>query len=263
MNKKRILFLWLLCAIPFTATRASGQNPSPASAGTREQSENTWSIGGGFIISPRPYRDTDPKFFPVPVVTGRYKRFFFQGIRGGVDLIQKGSFTTSAFAQARFRGLEPEDSDFLEGMSARRKSADAGLEMIYRGRPVGFRLGLISDILGRSKGQEASFLITSGIPLGKKGIILGGIGPRWLSSNRVDYYYGVRPEEVRPNRPAYSGTSTWNLDINVTLLLKLGERWDFTVLFNREGFGSNITASPLIEQTAGYSMVSSLTYRIK
>jgi outer membrane protein len=218
-----------------------------------------WSIGGGFIASPRPYVGTDPQFFPIPVVDVRYKRWFIQGIRGGYDILQKGDFTGSLYAQARFRGLEPDTSPFLEGMQPRKKSADGGGELVYRGRPVGFRVGVVSDLLGRSKGQEVSFLAVTGAPLGRVLVLLGA-GPRWLSSNRVDYYYGVRNDEAREGRPAFRGQSTWNLDINLTVRWKITDRWSLFSLVNREGFGSGISDSPLVDQSADYSWISSLTY---
>jgi hypothetical protein len=39
--------------------------------------------------------------------------------------------------------------------------------------------------------------------------VLAGIGPRWLSRNHVDYYYGVCEIEATPSRPAYSGKATY------------------------------------------------------
>jgi outer membrane protein len=194
------------------------------------------------------------------VLNVRYKRFFFQGIRGGFDVVQKGKFTANVFAQARFRGLEPDDSPFLEGMTERKKSLDGGAEVIYQGRPVGFRIGVVSDMLGRSSGQEVSFLAVTGAPLGRLGVVLVGFGPRWLSANRVDYYYGVRDDEARPDRPAYEGEATWNLDLNVTTILNITPRLSLFVLFNREGLGSAIENSPLVDRSAAYSLVTSFTY---
>ncbi len=145
------------------------------------QDQTQWSVGGGFIASPRPYIGTDPKFFPIPVMGLRHKGWFVQGIRGGYDVVQKGALTGSLFAQARLRGLEPEASPFLAGMEPRRKSVDAGGELIYRGRPLGFRAAFLTDVLGRSKGQEMSLSAVTGVPFGRA-LILLGVGPRWLST---------------------------------------------------------------------------------
>ncbi len=252
----------ILTSIPGFADESSeikGEQEPAAAPGVREDNFS-WALGGGFIASPRPYKGTSAKFFPVPVLNVRYKRLFFQGIRGGFDVIQKGKWTANVFAQARFRGLEPDDSPFLEGMTERRKSMDAGAELTYQGRPVGFRVGVVSDVLGRSKGQEVSFLAVTGAPLGKLGLVLVGFGPRWVSANRVDYYYGVREDEARLGRPAYQGEATWNLDLNVTTILNISKKLTLLVLFNREGLGSAIEDSPLVDRSAAYALVTSFTY---
>ena len=230
------------------------------SSEAEEDGEFEFSLGAGVIVSPRPYVGTRARVFPIPAIEIEYKRWFLQGIRGGYSFIQSGAFSGNLFAQVRFRGLEPENSPFLEGMDARRKSLDAGIEFIYRGRPVGFRATALTDTLGRSKGQEISLLATSGVPLGPAGIILVGIGPRWLSHSRVDYYYGIRDYEATASRPFYVGTSTWNLDINVTGIFNLGSKWRLLALMNREGFGSAIRNSPIVDKTSAYSFVSSLSY---
>ena len=224
------------------------------------QKDLTWSLGAGFIASPRPYMGTNARVFPIPALSLEYKRWFVQGIRGGYSFVKSNRFTANVFAQARFRGLEPEDSPFLAGMEERKKSMDAGLEFIYSGRPVGFRASFLTDTLGRSNGQEVSLLAVSGVPLGNRGVILVGIGPRWLSQNRVDYYFGVRESEATLARPAYTPEPTWNLDINVTAIINVSSKWSLLALVNREGLGSSIKNSPIVERSSAYGLVASLSY---
>jgi outer membrane protein len=235
---------------------AQSDNPAPGVS----QDELTWSLGAGFIASPRPYIGTDARVFPIPALGLQYKRWFVQGIRGGYSFLKSDRLTANLFAQARFRGLEPDDSPYLEGMEERKKSMDAGVELIYSGRPVGFRTSVLTDTLGRSNGQEVSLLAVSGVPLGGRGIVLVGVGPRWLSQSRVDYYYGVRDDEATPLRPAYTGKATWNLDINVTAIINMSSKWSFLALLNREGLGAGIKNSPLVERTSAYALVTSLSY---
>jgi outer membrane protein len=190
-----------------------------------------------------------------------YKGWFFRGIRGGYSFIRTERFTASLYAQARFSGLESDSSPFLRGMEDRKKSMDAGIELSYRGRPVGFRVNYLGDVLGRNKGQEATFLVTSGVPLKRRGIVLAGIGPRWLSKNHVGYYYGVRDIEATPSRPAYSGKATYNLDINITAIINLSSHWRWIAIVNREGFGAGIKDSPIVDRNSSYAFITSLNYK--
>ena len=148
-------------------------------------------------------------------------------------------------------------------MTTRRMSADAGAELVYRARPVGFRFNVLSDVLGRNSGQEISLQAVTGAPLGRGSFLLAGIGPRWVSANRVDYYYGVSEGEARPDRPAYQGTASWNWDLSVGASIRLTGNWSLFALFSREAFGRPIENSPIVSGPAAYSMITSLTYRLR
>ena len=221
------------------------------------------SLGGGVILAPRPYEGASAAIIPVPVVNVRYKRLFAEGIRGGVRFLQSGQLTGNAYLQANFEGLDSTDSPYLEGMTNRSMSADAGAELVYRARPVGFRFNVLSDVLGRNSGQEVSLQALTGAPLGRGSFLLAGIGPRWVSATRVDYYYGVSSSEARPDRPEYRGTSSWNWDLSIGANVRVTGKWSLFALFSREAFGSAIENSPVVSGPAAYSMITSLTYRLR
>jgi MipA family protein len=103
--------------------------------------------------------------------------------------------------------------------------------------------------------------VTSGVPLGRRGIVIGGIGPRWLSKNHVDYYYGVRGNEAAPSRPAYSGKATYNLDINITAIINLSPHWRWIIIYNRDGFGEGIKDSPIVDRNSSNAFITSLNYK--
>ena len=221
------------------------------------------SLGGGVIVAPRPYEGASAAVIPIPVVTVRYKRLFAEGIRGGVRFLQSGQLTGNAYLQANFEGLDSTDSPSLEGITNRQMSADAGAEIVYRARPVGFRFNVLSDVLGRNSGQEVSLQALTGAPLGRGSFLLAGIGPRWVSATRVDYYYGVSSSEARPDRPEYRGTSSWNWDLSIGANIRVTGKWSLFALVSREAFGSPIENSPLASVPAAYSMITSLTYRLR
>jgi outer membrane protein len=221
------------------------------------------SIGGGVVFAPRPYVGASSAVIPVPVVNVRYKKLFVEGIRGGYQFLQSGQLSGNAYLQANFEGLEETDSPYLEGMTNRSMSADAGAELVYRARPVGFRFNVLSDVLGRNGGQEVSLQALTGAPLGRGSFLLAGIGPRWVSATRVDYHYGVSAAEARAGRPEYRGTSSWNWDLSLGANIRLTGNWSLFALFSREAFGDAIENSPVVNGPAAYSMITSLTYRLR
>jgi outer membrane protein len=248
------------------AALANDDQPKPPAvqeAPARTSSSVDLSVGGGVVFGPRPYVGASNTVIPIPVVNVRYKNLFVEGIRGGYRFLQSGQLTANAYLQANFEGLESTDSPYLEGMRNRSMSADAGAELVYRARPVGFRVNVLSDVLGRNSGQEISLQALTGAPLGRGSFLLAGIGPRWVSATRVDYYYGVSAAEARPDRPEYRGTSSWNWDLSLGANIRLAGNWSLFALFTREAFGSAIEDSPVVGGPAAYSMITSLTYRLK
>jgi MipA family protein len=221
------------------------------------------SLGGGVVMAPRPYVGASEAVIPIPVVNVRYKWLFAEGIRGGAQFLRQGKLAGNIYLQANFEGLDAEDSPFLEGMESRSISADAGVEIVYRARPVGFRVNVLTDVLGRNNGQEFSVQAVTGAPLGSRGFLLASIGPRWVSANRVDYNYGVRESEATPVRPAYTGTASWNWDLTLGATVRLKGKWSLFALFSREAFGKPIEQSPIVDRKAGYSLISSLTYALR
>jgi len=244
---------------PISAPPPAGAAPPSASAGGPLE----MSIGFGTVVGPRPYLGASPTIIPIPVINLRYKRVFVEGTRGGIQFLRAGALTGTAHLQANFEGLESDHSPRLDGMSDRQMSADGGIEIAWRARPVGARVAFLSDVLGRNGGQEISVQATTGAPLGRQGFLLVGIGPRWLSGNRVDYAYGVRPEEARPGRPAYAGSSTWNWDLSIGAPYRPQPRWTWFVLVNREGFGNSIRQSPIVGRGSSYTAVAYVSYRVR
>jgi outer membrane protein len=221
------------------------------------------SVGGGVVLAPRPYVGASEAVFPIPVFSVRYKWLFAEGIRGGAQFLRRGKLAGNVYLQANFEGLKADDSPYLAGMETRSTSADAGVEVVYRARPVGLRVNVLTDVLGKNNGQELSVQAVTGAPLGSRGFLLASIGPRWISANRVDYYYGVRESEATPDRPAYKGTSSWNWDLTLGATARIAGKWSVFVLFSREAFGRPIEQSPIVDRTAGYSLISSLTYALR
>jgi outer membrane protein len=260
-----LLAIAALLGVPGSASADDPQAGKPAVPPSVRQSTDhlDLSLGGGVVMAPRPYVGASEAVIPIPVVNIRYKWLFAEGIRGGAQFLRQGTLAGNVYLQANFEGLEAKDSPFLEGMETRSISADAGVEVVYRARPVGFRVNVLTDVLGRNNGQEFSVQAVTGAPLGSRGFLLAAIGPRWISANRVDYNYGVRASEATPDRPAYTGTASWNWDLTLGATVRVTGKWSVFALFSREAFGKPIEQSPIVDRKAGYSLISSLTYALR
>lgn len=219
-----------------------------------------WSLGAAVISSPEPYVGADNETIVVPALSLSYKKFFFRGIVAGYELFERDGFTASAIARARFAGYDADDSPFLSGMEDRRKSADAGLELDWQpSRRIGFQLTPTTDVLGRSDGQEVTFDVYVPLRFGPARIE-PRVGAIWQSSDFVDYYYGVRPEEARPGRPAFRGESAVNLGAGVSLFTPVARRLILQSFVRVERLDDKIEESPIVDRKTAVTGFAALSY---
>ncbi len=236
---------------------ASGPPPSPQPA-----SGFQWSLGLGVVSSPRPYVGVDNKITPIPLIELTYKDWYVQGIQGGYHFIKTEKFTFDARIGLVFAGLDPEDSPELAGMNKKDSSVDAGF--VFDWKPGKYRLStsIYTDILGVSNGQQAA---TDFSRMWIFNRFLWGIQPSvgvvWQSSNMVNYYAGVTPEEARPGRPVFIGHSAVNFRASLLGFLHFSPRIRLTALLRVQRLDDEISESPIIDESRGFFALVGVTYR--
>ena len=223
-------------------------------------SRNGWSLGVAVISSPEPYVDADNETLVVPALSITAGRFSFRGIAAAWQLGEWGDFEAEAILRARFSGYDAEDSPFLEGMEDRRKSADLGLELTWERERFGLRLTPAVDVLGRSDGVEVG--LDAFVPIRFGPVRLEPrVGAAWQSADLVDYYYGVRPEEARPGRPAWRGESTVNATAGLFVFSPLTQRLLLQSFLRLERLGPEIEDSPIVADATALTAFAAVSYR--
>lgn len=250
MRRKSITLAFLLGLA--TAAAALAQPPDP--------NKPQFALGLAVISSPEPYEGADNETLVVPAISFSYKRFYFRGIYAGFSLLDQSGIEVDLIARPRFGGYDAEDSPFLRGMEDRRISADLGFQMEWEGERFGLRLTPVTDVLDRSGGQEVAFDVL--FPFQRGPFRLEPrIGAVWLSADSANYYYGVRPEEARPGRPAYEPGSTVNLTAGVFGFAPVTRKWVFQGFVNVDRLGGDILDSPIVDQDLGWTAFAGLSYQ--
>lgn len=221
-----------------------------------------WSLGLGVISSPRPYVGVDNQITPIPLLELNYKKWYVQGIQAGYHFIDTGTFTFDARVGFVFTSLDPDDSPELEGMEKRNPSVEAGF--VFDWKPGKYRLStsLYTDILGNSKGQQAATDFSRMWTFNRyQWGIAPSIGVVWQSSNFVNYYVGVTPEEARPGRPEFVGHSALNFRSGIFGFFHLTERVRLTGLLRFQRLDNEISESPIVDQSRGFFGLIGVTYQ--
>jgi len=236
--------LILLSSLPLMAQdEAAGPAPSPTPSPVQ------WALGLGVYSSPRPYVGAENSTILGPVVELSYKKLYVQGIQAGYQFFDTGRFSLDARAGIVFNGLDPEDSDALEGMNKRRPSIEGGF--LFAWKPGKYRLSTAAytDLLGRSYGQQASVDFSRTWTFNRyQWGFAPSIGVVWQSSNFVDYYYGVTPEEARPGRPPFSGRSVINFRSSLFAFFYVNMRVRLAGYVAIQRLDNEILDSPIVDQ---------------
>jgi len=255
--KTRILFsiIVLLTSLPlFAQDESPPQTPPPSPV--------QWSLGLGVVSSPRPYVGTDNSVLAMPLVELYYKKLYVQGIRAGFHLFEKGDLAFDARARIVFAGLDPDDSPELDGLSERKSSIEGGFALEWSPGKYLLSATAFTDLLGRSGGQEAGLDFSRAWTFAQyRWGLTPSIGVIWQSSDFVDYYVGVAPEEARPGRPPFQGESAFNFRASVLAFYRLTMRVTFVGLLRIQRLDSEVSTSPIVDEPRGYFGLLGVTYR--
>lgn len=208
---------------------------------------NAWRgfVGAGIIALDHPVAER--KAFLLPLASVSYRDTFYLNIgKVGVWLIKSADRRARIGVALKARGgYDPEEIDGLAGMDERDTSAEAGVNGIWRTRPVTVSFGVYTDVSDKSNGNSALLGLSHPFRLSERWSLIPSLGAEWLSTEVVDYYYGVKPSEAISNRPAYAGQSSVNIRAALMAHYKLTPAWSLFGGASVTRLGSGITDSPI------------------
>jgi len=220
---------------------------------------SSFHVGGGAFVQTEPYAGKDARVYPAPVVAYEGERLYIRSAIVGYRIIADKGVMIGPQVQPRIEGFSGDDSPFLHGMHTRNWSVDGGVN-IEAVTPIGLLgVSIVSDLLGRNRGQEVEFRYLIMFPLFGFHFIPSG-GVRWKSDNLVNYYYGVRPDEVRPGRPAYQGEQAFDPFLRLVVRHSLTKHWSLFSDAQYEWLAGEIANSPIVSKDYQFSITSGVLY---
>ncbi|MVT05945.1 hypothetical protein CD006_25660 [Enterobacter sp. 10-1] len=219
-----------------------------------EEGSSKWSLGAGVAVVQKPYRDVDADVLPLPLFSYENRWISASVPKLDLKLLSSESVTLSLRARYAGDGYDADDSPFLAGMDDRKGSIWAGGAMMWKTGIVDLSAEVLGDVSGNSKGSRAKLQAERRFSSGAFGIT-PRLAVAWVDSKFVDYYYGVKTSEARPNRGFYEGESTTNVEAGVRLDYTLARRHTLFLDASATRFGSAIKDSPLVDSSS-QTMVS-------
>ena len=199
-------------------------------------------------IERSPYRDAGIRYDFVPLYLYEGEHFYLRSPSIGLKFGASEQRRLEVFLRHRFEGFPTDDiPQSLAGMAPRERGIDAGVSGQLGGAWGLAFAELLRDVSQASGGSE--------LRLGYKYPFRRGrlwVRPHAILSLRDrqlnDYYYGVRPEEAREDRPAYQVDSGVVAELGVYAAYQLSTRWRLLGGASVARLPDTVMGSPIVGQ---------------
>lgn len=254
---KKITYLSLMVFSIFTTSVLGAETPQ-----AQAKPKIDAYAGLGPYVQSQPYRDADPLILPTPVIFFDNRLVYVRWTRVGLYVYGKQNWGVSLTAQPRPWGYQAEDSQQLAGMAERKPSWEGGIALGGKSR-LGFaELTYFHDMLDRSNGSLTRLEVGKSFTFGRW-YHLPSIFIIRYSDAMMNYYYGVRPQEGTPQRPAYEAKAGVNAALQYFGMVEVSAHWYASANLRIDYLATEITRSPIVDdQWMGSAMVSVL-YKFK
>ncbi len=195
------------------------------------------------------YKGMNGNLLLLPSLNIEKSDFYLRGNTAGYHLLSfKQRNAIDLILRPRFIGYRADDGgEALRGMHNRSDSLHGGLAANMQFDSLKLNVDALTDLLGKSKGQEVSASVGNAFRLDHALTLTPSIGLRWQSEKYTDYYYGVTPQEASLIRPLYKGKAVLNYTAGLNVNYLLNKQSHLFAQFEYEHLGNEITDSPLVE----------------
>ena len=237
----------------FTRAQAAPASVEPASV-------SSWSLGLGYLRYQRPYIGKDYWNRMIPLFNVNERDFYVHGLNFGWHAWRHGTQSLDIIARPDAMHYNASENPALAGMTTKLATVMAGLAWRWRfQRHLSLNTSALGDLLRRNDGTTLEVRLVSPWGTGNW-FFRPTVGLEWLSSNYVNYYFGVTRAEARTGRPVYAGRSTLNEKAGISFGRELGGHFAATAGAYWTHYGSGVTGSPIVGHSSTISLLVGLYY---
>ena len=231
---------WLLTRTPF-------HDVEPGSVGIGYAARFGQSPYEGLDNIGSTYNEYKYDLVPLYLYEGDY--LFAHGTEWGVHLLRDHPvFNVDLIGRYRFDRLQVDSSEIFDGMEDRKQTVDGGISASLKGGWGELYLSAVTDLLDRHNGEELELTYLYSWERGKW-TLAPSVGFFYQSANLTDYYYGVRPDEATPDRPAYSPGSAYNWRAGLNVTYHWMPSWHLFANLSYEWLDDGIEDSPIVDRS--------------
>ncbi|WP_445262168.1 MipA/OmpV family protein [Pseudomonas sp. EA_35y_Pfl2_R111] len=227
---------------------------------------SSWGLGLGVASSQQPYTDIDRDNEAIPLIyfENDYVRVFGPSAEFKLPSLRISDTQQLNFnivAEYDSSGYEEGDARILDGMDDRDGGFWAGAKVEWQNELVNVNAEWLADVSGDSDGQRFTLGLERTWTFGEHMMLTPRLAAIWQDQEYVDYYFGVRSDEVRFDRAAYKGKSTINTEFGVRGTYLFDQQHSVFLDLEAVRLGSEIEDSPLVDSSSENSVRFGYLYR--
>lgn len=232
--------------------------------------ELSLSFGGGMRSNPV-LGQKDIPFVLVPKFSYYGKRFFLDSYDAGYTLFDRqhhqfnAILITPGFEQAFFGDWALTNQDLgdtgnaVHTLHKRRTAGLSGFEYTYIHPLFDWQTQILQDVTGVHHGQKLRTALT--LPWVKNRHYWElSAGATWQSDKLVDYYYGVRGNEVNNSELAYEATATTSAYLKAEWETRFNKHWGMRAVTSYKWLGSSVIDSPIVIDDSVFTFYAAGVY---
>ncbi|MDF3125976.1 MipA/OmpV family protein [Rheinheimera sp. 1928-s] len=223
-----------------------------AKVAAQQAAHQGFLYGVGIGVNQEIYNDFSSRTIPLPILGYQGERLSVYGPFISYKLLELENISFSAKLAPRFAGFDGSDSPVFTNMAERKDSLDGGLGVQLRQRGWLLEADTVFDLLGNSNGSESKLTVSYSY-LATVVIIEPKLSVSYFDTKLVNYYYGVRPEEVTAQRPAYKADGSVNYNAGFSLSTPLFFDGMTKLGLEHHWYGNSVSNSPLTDRNRGWS----------
>lgn len=260
----------VVCA---AASNAAAQPPGPDGPGGARgpghpggPEGSRWSLGIGMVNTQKPYKGMDRETKAIPLIRfeNEYVKVGGLGLEvklPGLELGDSSRIHFGLVGKLELGGYEAGDAPVLAGMADRKSGFWAGAKAEWENDLADVSAQWIADASGHSKGQRFSLGLERKFRLGHQVMVVPHATAHWLDKKYVDYYYGVRADEVTLGRAAYSGRSGVNVEVGLRTMYLFDQHHSVMLDVAVNSLAQGIQDSPLVDRSNSNRVILGYMYR--
>lgn len=214
-----------------------------------KNAESKWGLGLGLGTERSPYRDFNDKVQGLPLIYFENQWVSLLGPTLDIKVPSAGPVTFALRARYSGEGYKAGDSSYLAGMDKRKASLWAGIAATWQNDLGNLSGEWLEDASGNSKGRKIKLQVDRRFQNGAFDFT-PRLAAHWVDSKYVNYYYGVKTSEALPQRRAYRGDTSTNMELGITVGYALAPRQSLVLDVSTTHYGKGIKNSPLVDHSS-------------